>query len=362
MPRVRNPFRPSGYNDPYMAEVAQNISGFLLGGESPYEAQARRAKQDLMAAQTDTAYAQGRKYGEEADSLSRRNKMQSDDEILRTVAMELGYGDPQEIQDQIPINPSLGQRFNRGIANYRGMLAQTGDTNFDQFQKGVTTANDRRIQEDVLSGRVSPYLFGASVGAREGKDMVGVEGGTRFSKYLLDDPMTTTAVGESAIRRNDAQASNYNASAARNTALANNPRGTAPLDISPSEATGLQDLILSSMGVTLEDVDPDALSYATEVASQAYQQTRNAGAAASAGMAALEPYEDGGVNLPMFGNIGGSQRFRAKRSVGDTVAPTPQSVDTQSAPPAALEFYRQNRGAPGIREQFIQKYGFDPEA
>lgn len=49
----------------------------------------------------------------------------------------------------------------------------------------------------------------------------------------------------------------------------------------------------------------------------------------------------------------------AARTLG---APAPDVAPARPTVPAgALDFYRKNRGTPGVREQFMQKYGFDPE-
>ncbi len=51
----------------------------------------------------------------------------------------------------------------------------------------------------------------------------------------------------------------------------------------------------------------------------------------------------------------------APNPVARQIVPPGSQKSGTSAPPAAVEFYRANKDKPGVRDQFMKKYGYDPE-
>jgi len=222
MPRTANPFylgtgsprqgvtHAGGYNNPYMAQVAENIGGLLLGRETPNQRVDREAKAALTAAQT-------RKTTLEGNDLEYGAKAREAAALRRGAIQRLGLNPdtPDEAltpEQQKSVNSTIGQ-----ILLSHGL---TGKTNYDQLTQGEQRYSDRTLQEDVLAGRRTAGAVGESAAARQGKPLLNVNDGTRFNQFDSAAPMTTTEKGRSAIGLNAARVKTEGTKQERNRAAA----------------------------------------------------------------------------------------------------------------------------------------------
>jgi hypothetical protein len=240
MPRVSNPFYKGfgyptgqgagGYNSPQMADASRNIGALLLSGPTPNQVADRGMKQDLNQSQVVRNRSQAAKYDAETGAINDSARMGSDTELFNTALSEQGIDHRlpnEDVQAMLDADPELKRKVVQRFGAYRASRALPGKTNYQQFQAGVTEGADRSLGEDVLAGKRTAGSVGEAIAAREAKPLVDVKDDTRFSRYLMDAPMTTTGLGEAKIGERNSQSRENDAGARRNDAQAGNYRAEA---------------------------------------------------------------------------------------------------------------------------------------
>lgn len=260
MARIGNPFRAplhnypqgyyaGGYNNPQMAETANNISGFLMGGETPIQQKAREQKAALDAAhatyygaETSRANAQTGKLNAETEAMQRGARMQSDNEIFNTALYEHGI-DPRMPNDQVQAaldaDPSLKSRVLARVGAYRGQQTLTGQTNAQQFEAGQSAVRDRNISDMVIGGQLDPTRVAqAEYAAKGGAPFAG---GKEQSTNVLTGAQTINPIGNSEIDLNKNRGTEAIARANQANAAANEHNAKASVGKLVTEFTGNYD-------------------------------------------------------------------------------------------------------------------------
>jgi hypothetical protein len=190
-----NPLYQPRYNDPSLAAASQNIAGLLLGGQSPNERAAMEAQAALLAAQTGSAAATGRKTDAEARMAE-----------LRTNAFEK----PWEYQQR---QASLGEAFPNQSAGMQtmsdillgGALSGVGDTGKARRANEMSNALDIGHLDFAGPLGVQPGDVAERTAALEGKDLVNQTDNVVGSKFRREQPLVTR-LGEAEIGKRKAEA------------------------------------------------------------------------------------------------------------------------------------------------------------
>jgi hypothetical protein len=162
--------------------------------------------------------SQAAKYDAETGAINDSARMGSDTELFNTALSEQGIDHRlpnEDVQAMLDADPELKRKVVQRFGAYRASRALPGKTNYQQFQAGVTEGADRSLGEDVLAGKRTAGSVGEAIAAREAKPLVDVKDDTRFSRYLMDAPMTTTGLGEAKIGERNSQSRENDAGARR---------------------------------------------------------------------------------------------------------------------------------------------------
>lgn len=183
MPRTSaaNPLYTGRYNDPAMGQIAQNIAGMLLGGQSPNEKAEMESEAALREARTEAERQRGRKFGNEADIS--------------------GY----TVADLLDPSATARQRT-ESLAPLTPEQQAIGST---LWQSRINAKNPRNVAEaesynrDVASMLLDPTLAG-DVGSRnaaiKGKPLYGTGGKGQTLQQFTGDvgqtPVSTAEIGK----------------------------------------------------------------------------------------------------------------------------------------------------------------------
>lgn len=205
------------------------------------------------------------------------------------------------------------------------------------------------------------------VSGRQGRG--GGRGGAPKMQWVLDENGQIVLMDQSDIAGNPGRYRPTNASVA-------NPKGGR---VDKNAAAAIEAAIPGALAAALgtedaPDLDAPVMAQLRALTERFYTDPNSAGFQSPAAAARLAAEEAKGAFSVKSGLFGGQRIVPASgvaipvpppRSSAPTVRTPPTAAPapspTPAIPPAALDFYRKNRGAPGVREQFIQKYGFDPE-
>lgn len=253
MPTARNPFYrgPSpvgGYNNPQVADIANNVGAILLAGESPNQRALREAQAAHLQAQETAGYAsanasraQANKYDAQTTGITQRNNYQTEDAMRRASLASQGI-DPDTPAFQLSADELTNR--NKNVGQLLTTQALTGNTNYAQFQKGVSTANDRSVDNDVLAGRRSAPDVGRSRAASAGKPLYSF--GKEYSGDNFGGAQTVNGIGTSEITLNKDRGTQARAAAGASSAEASlrqaqtvNERADAPVALAGSDGQPL---------------------------------------------------------------------------------------------------------------------------
>jgi hypothetical protein len=158
MPKVNNPF----YNDPYTAQISQNIGQLILGQESPLQMEEKAARNKLIGQRSDY-------YGANAA------KARADTSLAQTQLDARGQGamwdnslryngiDPSLPQDSVikmlESDPQLKKRVLKRYAISTGSIGLTGNTNAEQLEKAGRTAFATDTDLDYRGGALPQQQY-----------------------------------------------------------------------------------------------------------------------------------------------------------------------------------------------------------
>lgn len=187
-------------------------------------------------------------------------------------------------------------------------------------------------------------------------------GGSTKMQWVIDENGQTVLMDQSDIQGNPGRYTPTNAGI-------ENPRaGKVDKNAGAAITAALPGALAATMGNEDGANVPSAVQLQIKALAEGYYTDPNSPAfqspVAAARMAA-EAAEPSLVYTAPTWRTAGDIRLRPGGSIpapARATQPAARSPARPPVPPEALDYYRQHRSTPGLRQQFIQKYGFDPDS